>query len=239
MPYQCLVISHDAAMHAPAQYRRYGLRLSHARGVREALSLMRQWSFDALLMTLPALEDAGHRALRRVASAATAPLLLLTDAGEADLVRALREGASAWLACDASERLIAAKLWSMAHRRSLLERAASTDSPQAVARVGELTVDRRHGVALVSGTPMTLTRAQLDVLTVLAQRAGRTVRRGDMVVRRGDAAALDGRGADMLVSRVRQALREAGAREIEIQTRRGEGYCLVRRADNARASPLH
>jgi DNA-binding response OmpR family regulator len=103
--------------------------------------------------------------------------------------------------------------------------------PRADGRVhaGELTLDPAAREARFRGHPIELTSGELDLLLVLASRAGQVVSRKALYqLLKGTEHEDFDRSIDFRVSRLRHKLREAGVGPDAIKTVRGVGYLYAR-----------
>jgi DNA-binding response OmpR family regulator len=92
--------------------------------------------------------------------------------------------------------------------------------------VGALRIDRQTGEVTLEGQDLELTRREREVLEILAESAGRAVRRETLYKDVwGFAMARGDRTVDVNVKRLRDKLAAAGA-SVQIKTRPGIGYRL-------------
>jgi DNA-binding response OmpR family regulator len=92
--------------------------------------------------------------------------------------------------------------------------------------VGKLVIDARHGEVRWHDTHLRLTRREREVLHVLAESFGRTVRRESLYRDVwGYAMARGDRSVDVNVRRLRAKLADAGV-DLQIRTAAGVGYRL-------------
>ena len=110
--------------------------------------------------------------------------------------------------------------------RARLEKAVRGARPRGPVELGGLRVDAVQGEASWEGRELRLTKREVAVLHVLAQSAGRSVRR-ETLYREvwGYTMARGDRTVDVNVKRLRDKLKVAGA-EAEIKTQPGVGYRL-------------
>lgn len=112
----------------------------------------------------------------------------------------------------------------------LLGRILAGDRSSFVERycfdAGELTIDPATHEARWNGRSLRLTSHELQVLHLLAHNPGRVFKREDLVREVGkDPRHIDGRTVDVWITRVRRALRDAGATDL-VRTVRQLGYAL-------------
>ncbi len=210
-----------------------------------------------------ALQGAGYR-VRRISRPAEAEHLLHAGAdalvadpalADADLLARLRRDCPgraviAWIAQPATDwtadlleagfedvldgamgpRELAARVAAVARR---------TESASSTVAFGLLDIDDDAGEAWWSGERIRLTRRERQVLQVLADSAGRTVRR-ERLYRQvwGYAMARGDRSVDVNVRRLRAKLGSATAGRLEIVTEQGVGYRLELVADSQEVSEI-
>ena len=128
--------------------------------------------------------------------------------------------------------------------RELIARVATTlrrNSSQSLATVefGPLQIEDETGEARWDGVTLRLTRRERQVLQVLAQASGRTVRR-DRLYRLvwGYAMARGDRSVDVNITRLRAKLGDATGGSLEIVTQLGVGYRLEIHIHSLEAKPV-
>lgn len=97
----------------------------------------------------------------------------------------------------------------------------------ATVEVGALRVDPLHGETVWGGEDLALSRREREVLEVLAENAGRTVRR-EILYRRvwGYEMPRGERSVDVNVKRLRRKLAATAGADLQIKTQPGVGYRL-------------
>jgi DNA-binding response OmpR family regulator len=92
---------------------------------------------------------------------------------------------------------------------------------------GNVTIDREALEAQVGGAPLRLSRREFALLELLIQRSGHvTPKRVIEESLYGFDEEVTSNSVEVHIHNLRQALRGAGA-TVEIETRRGIGYCLT------------
>jgi DNA-binding response OmpR family regulator len=222
MPYLSLIIERDATL-ADAiarDFPAFGFKPHLVDGCDAALALMRQWSFDAVVLDADAIGCL--QMLRKLQLRSRIPLMLLSAAkDEQDQIEILESGATEIVLMPASARLIAAKL-----RRLIEVGVREPEDDASEITVGPLVMHARRGRATVDGVPLALTTHQFELLFVLASRAGQFVHR-ETIARalRGPMKEV-GRSADVHIYRIRKKLRDQGIDSLRLDTVYGRGYCL-------------
>jgi OmpR family response regulator RpaB len=230
--HRILLIDDDAHLGPPlaAYLRRFDFELQAALRPGEALALLAQGGFDAVILDVMLPEMDGFEVCRRIRAQAgpgsSIPVLMLTARGElSDRVVGLELGADDYLPKPFEPRELAARL------QTILRRARPAGDPSGAAppsaellRFDGLLIDtgrrevRRHGdVVDVTGT-------EFELLLLLAREPQRVFSRDQILNRlRGRDADLYTRAVDLLVSRLRRKLAPLDG----IKTLRNAGYTLA------------
>lgn len=141
----------------------------------------------------------------------------LARSSTSDAADLLEEGAADVLDATMGPRELLVRLRHAAHR---------PDAAAETLERGPLTIDPVQGTAYWSGLDLALTRREREVVHVLAESAGRVVRREEIYRRVwGFAMARGDRTVDVNVKRIRAKLAAAGA-SAAIGTQPGVGYRL-------------
>jgi len=190
---------------------------------------LRHEAFDVLLLDLMLPDGDGldlTRELRADARLKRLPLLMLTARGEpSDRIVGLEIGADDYLPKPFEPRELLARV------KALLRRSAAPADDE-VMRFGRLEIDLGARQARIDGTPCELTGHQFDLLTVLAQGAGRVLSRDQIMdgLKGHPLEAFD-RSIDVHVSRIRAAIEDDPKSPKRLLTVRGAGYVFARKQD--------
>jgi DNA-binding response OmpR family regulator len=228
MPERLLMIDDDAALAAlvrdylmPLGYEVHPA-LTGAEGLRR---LDEGWAAVLLDVMLPDLD--GFELCRRIRAASDVPVLMLTARGQdEDRIVGLELGADDYLPKPFNPRELLARL------RAVLRRGRPQARGRPPLRFGRLEIDRDARLVRVDGEPRPLTSYQFDLLTVLAESAGRVLGRETLMERAGhDAGEAFDRSIDVHVSRIRAAIEDDPKRPRRLVTVRGAGYVFARKQD--------
>ena len=121
----------------------------------------------------------------------------------------------------------------LARIRAVLRRHGPGAAPAGqLMRVGTLEIDRDARTVTVGGKNSELTSYQFDLLTALAERAGRVLTRDQIMeaVRGRELDAFD-RSIDVHMGRIRAAIEADAKNPRRILTVRGVGYVFARQQD--------
>lgn len=156
------------------------------------------------------------RRLRADVRTAGLPLLLVTSGGANDRVLALEAGADDSLARPFGLRELVARL------KAILRRSSFRPPPDELLQAGDLLIDIGRHVVTFRGRPLTLTMAEFSILKFMATRAGRVLKRAE-IIQEALGKNTDGlsRTIDVHMASIRRKL---GRNANFITTVRGVGY---------------
>jgi DNA-binding response OmpR family regulator len=195
-----------------------GLELTTTSDARETEYRATAHPFEALVFD-PALVDADLEARIRARRPALPLIAWLSSSSSSRTAELLAGGADEVVHATMGEQEVAVRVVT-AIRRGTAGRAGLVE-------VGPLRIDIAGGHASWDGVELPLTRREREVLVVLAESAGRPLRR-EVLYRRvwGFAMARGDRTVDVNVRRLRAKLTTAAGDRIAIRTQTGVGYRL-------------
>jgi DNA-binding response OmpR family regulator len=146
----------------------------------------------------------------------------------AQRVRALRLGADDWLGKPCHPEELLARVEAVVRRRRRIADGSGTDPVV----VGELEILPGQFQVTVAGTPLELTRRELELLELLADAEGHVLQREDIYERVWGYAMVHGdRSIDVYVRKLRQKLERASPDWRYIHTHFGIGYRFAPETD--------
>lgn len=206
---------------------RYGMTVAAAAHPTAGLRCLRANSPDLLVLDvmLPGID--GFAVCRKIRESSQVPIIMLTARGDlTDRVLGLELGADDYLPKPFEPRELVARI------QAVLRRGAPSPTGETL-RVGALVVDLASRTATLKGDKLDLTTAELELLALFLRYRGRVLTRERILEQtRGlDWESFD-RSVDVLVSRLRQKLRDDPKSPSFIKTIWGHGYSFVGGSDD-------
>lgn len=213
-----LIVEDDVALAdalARALGREYDTVVAHTGG--DALALARD-DVDLILLDLNLPDMDGIDVAQRLTAHAADLVMLTARSDVASRVRGLYAGADDYVSKPFAMDELLARVYAR-----LRGRARAVDL-----RHGSLALDVDGRVCTVGGAHVPLTAQEFDLLHALMERQGRVFAKGELEDHLFAGAPLASNALEVVVSRLRKKLAEAGAERV-IDTVRGLGY-VVREA---------
>jgi DNA-binding response OmpR family regulator len=207
-----------------AYFQRFDIQLENAVRPSDGLSRLQRDHPDLVILDVMLPEQDGFEVCRAIRRTSTVPIVMLTARGEVtDRIVGLEIGADDYLSKPFEPRELVARV------QNVLRRArarAGTDERQL--RFRDLTVDTERRTVELDGESVELTTMEYQLLALFAANPGRTYSRDEILNElRGIDAQLFSRSVDILVSRLRQKLRDTSRKPRFIKTVWGTGYAFV------------
>ena len=200
-----------------------GFRVSTAADASDARKLLGGMAFDLIVLDVMMPGEDGFalttslRAEAREGSAV--PILLLTARGEVeDRIDGLERGADDYMIKPFEPRELLARI------ATILRRAALPARKGQSVRFGPWMFDLNRGELTRDGDLVRLTSQEESLLRALAQNAGLTLSREDLI--RQSRVETNARAIDVQVTRLRRKIEADPRAPRYLQTVRGEGYVL-------------
>jgi DNA-binding response OmpR family regulator len=207
----------------------------HAADGAAGLRLLRRNPIDLVILDLMLPDANGLDLFREIRAlnlaSATVPVIMLTARGDPmDRVVGLEIGAEDYIPKPFEPRELLARI------RVVLRRGrAAPGAGGDILRFGGLEIDRGSRQVRVDGEVKSLTSYQFDLLTILAERAGRVLSREQLTDLTGRHSqpydpSLD-RSVDVHIARIRLVIEEDAKHPRRIITVRGAGYVFAKGRD--------
>ena len=199
-----------------------GFEAATAADGREALALALQGDAALLLLDvmMPGLD--GFEVCRKIRQVSDLPIIMITARGEDyDRIMGLELGADDYVVKPFSPAEV------MARVKAVLRRLPQNMGNEDKISLGNLTLLKTKGTALVAGKALPLTRKEYDLLFLFLAHQGRVFSRDELLDRLwGYDYTGDTRTVDTHMRRLRAKLEKAGAKGLALATVWGRGYRL-------------
>ncbi|MDP9236124.1 MAG: response regulator transcription factor [Chloroflexota bacterium] len=197
-----------------------GYDVTVARDGDEAERFLRDQSFDLALLDIMMPGPDGLQIIRHLRKRSELPVIFLSArSSDIDKVAGLQFGADDYVTKPFNPTELIARIQSVLRR----SRAAIEPTGERIS-IGEFRMDVRNRVALVKGTPITLTPKEFDLLATFARFANVTLDREKLLDLVWGTSFYGMRTVDVHIVRLRSKLEGSG---LKIETVWGSGYRLV------------
>ncbi len=204
----------------------FGFKLLFAHHPVQGLKLLKQKSFDLVILDIMLPEMDGFEVCKIIRKSSTIPIIMLTARGElTDKVVGLELGSDDYLAKPFEPRELVARI------NTILRRSRSyTTAPQ---HFGKLTIDSNRRKALIDDIDLDLTTNEFAVLSLFSNNPSKVLDRDEILQElRGIDCEAFNRSVDITVSRLRQKLMDDPKRPKYIKTVWGAGYVFIGKSDD-------
>ncbi|MFD4837174.1 response regulator [Achromobacter sp. NPDC058515] len=216
--------------------RKNGLTVTLAADGRQMRSLLEGLDVDLIVLDIMMPGDDGLVLCRELRSGKhrRIPILMLTArSDDMDRVLGLEMGADDYLVKPFVARELLARIKAILRRTRMLPPNFQVTEPGREIAFGDWRLDTtaRH-LLDADGTIVSLSGAEYRLLRVFLDHPQRVLNRDQLLnLTQGRDADLFGRSIDLLVSRLRQRLREDAREPLYIKTVRSEGYVFSAAVD--------
>jgi two-component system phosphate regulon response regulator OmpR len=200
-----------------------GFNVSRASTATQGLSMHQRGQYQAVVLDLMLPDGDGLDVCRQIRAKSGTPILILTARGDTmDRVVGLEMGADDYLPKPFEPRELLARL------RAILRRGHMENRNELMV-FGDLEIDRGARTVRVGDKVCELTSYQFELLTTLAEHAGRVMSREQLMdlMKGQDLEAFD-RSIDVQISRIRAMIEEDSKHPRRIITVRGAGYVFAK-----------
>ena len=214
---------------------RHGCRVDAVADGRAMLQRLEAGRYDLVVLDLMLPGEDGLVLCRRLRSASSLPVIMLTAlAEEADRIVGLEMGADDYVVKPFSPRELLARIKAVLRRAAGVRRDAG-EKPEVIAFEGwRLDVARRE-LRSPDGVLMPLTAGEFDLLVAFAEHPQRVLTRDQLLdITKGRAAAAYDRAIDVQLSRLRRKIEVDAVRPVLIKTVRGGGYLFTPRVERVK-----
>jgi len=208
-----------------AMFEPYEINLTHIEEGKKGLEEALKEKYDLILLDIMLPNKDGWEICRKVSEAdINTPIIILTaKVEETDKVLGLEIGADDYVTKPFSPRELIARI------KAVLRRASQTDKPQQseilVFPKIDLTIDINNYNVEYKETSITLTPKEFELLAFLAQNQKQVFKRKQLLDQIwGFNNYTETRTIDEHVKRIRNKLKDAGLKNVPIETIWGVGY---------------
>jgi DNA-binding response OmpR family regulator len=207
--------------------RRQGYQVVVSGDGESALTAMAEERPSLVVLDLVLPDMPGEEVARAIRGVSDVPIVMLTaKSSENDRVAGLDLGADDYLVKPFSARELAARV------AAVLRRARAAHPDRLSFDGGLLVLEREARTVLMGGQPVELTRTEAGILFALADHAGQTLTRDQLItLARGFDAAPEERTIDAHVKNLRRKLRDRSHPPRYLVTEIGFGYRFGLRPD--------
>jgi two-component system, OmpR family, response regulator len=210
----------------------HGYRVTTVANGRQMRDVLANHRIDLIVLDLMLPGDDGLTLCRnlRANQAYDIPILMLTARGdEADRIVGLEMGADDYLTKPFAPRELLARIRSVLRRAEMLPRNLAASEKARLFRFGEWKLDTAGRFLVDSdGTVVSLSGAEYRLLRVFLDHPQHVLNRDQLLdLTQGREAEVFDRSIDLLVSRLRQRLRDDAREPSYIKTVRSEGYVFA------------
>lgn len=198
----------------------HNYRVHHIARGDQVAAYVQQQAPDLVILDVMLPYKNGFDVCRELRAFYPHPILMLTACGEeADEILGLELGANDYLAKPVRPRVLLARL------KALLRREPQEPSVQGILRFGQLKILRDAKTVFYRDEVIAITAHEFDVLWLLANNAGKVIRREELVTQlRGIEYDGFDRSIDIRISRLRKKLHDNPEQPVRIKTVWAKGY---------------
>lgn len=196
-----------------------GFDTDNAMTIKDAWGKITTDHFDLLLMDIGLPDGSGLDLCQKVRESGNdVPIVFLSAlTDEATVVKGIKNGADDYLR----------KPFGLEELKVRVNKFVRKLMPHMqTIKFGDLTIDPTKRVVTLMGEMLSLGRKELDILTLLARRAGDIVTRENILSTLYENADLYDRTVDSHMSHLRRKLREVSGQSLQISSVYGLGYRL-------------
>ncbi len=208
-----------------AYFRRFDLDLVAASHPALGLQKLVAEKPDLVILDVMLPDQDGFQVCREIRRTSSVPIIMLTARGDVtDRVVGLELGADDYMPKPFEPRELVARV------QNVLRRTGTREEPQQPdgLRYKDLDINLERRTVDLDGQPLDLTTMEYQLLVLFARNPGRTYTRDEILNElRGIDAQLFSRSVDILVSRLRQKLKDTTRQPRFIKTVWGTGYTFV------------
>lgn len=208
-------------------FEKHGFQVATAYSASDMRRMLARESIDLILLDIMLPDANGLDLCREIRQTTGVPVIMLTAVSDlADRVAGLEIGADDYVAKPFEPRELLARVRAVIRRRAESRPAENQKAAECYLLDGWMLDIERHRFASPGEVLISLTFAEFELLSILARHANRPLARGHILeLISGIGADVYDRSVDVLVSRLRRKLENAGC-PLAIISIRNIGYAL-------------
>lgn len=229
--FRLLIIDDDTGLCASLveYFRQFELELLSAHTPSQGLALIEQQTPDLLLLDVMMPETDGFTLCQQIRQSHSFPIIMLTARGQLEeKVHGLELGADDYLAKPFEPRELVARVQVLLRRLSSATIATNDAVKRAPLQFSDITIFPDERKVEVEQQEVSLTGMEFSLLLLLAENPSRVFNRDQLINElKGIEVDLYSRSMDILLSRLRQKLKDSAQSPRFIKTLRNVGYTFV------------
>lgn len=203
--------------------KRDGYDIKTANDGKSALSLVKSFHPDLILLDLMLPDIEGHEVCKKIRQDYHIPIIMLTAKGDTiDKVLGLEFGADDYITKPFDNRELLARIKALLRRSNI---GQCSEETREVIKYLKIEINFLNKRVIKNGTPVNLTPREFQLLEVLAKNSNRVYSRQDLMERAwGYDYIGDSRAVDINITRLRKKLEDNSNEPKYIITVYGFGY---------------
>ena len=201
----------------------YNFKIEISHNPVEGLKKLEKNEFDLLILDIMLPEMDGFQVLTKIRQTSTIPIIMLTARGKvSDRITGLELGADDYLPKPFEPKELLARI------QSIIRRTASPESMVDELKFNDLVINKFKQEVCLDNQLINLSTTEFDALVLFVENPGKTLDREFLVENlRGITWQSYDRSVDVLVSRLRNKLKETPEKTRFIKTIHGVGYKFI------------
>jgi len=199
-----------------------GFEVDEAYDGEEALNMLSQVRYDAILLDLMLPRISGMEVCQQVREYSDIPIIMLTAKGEdMDKILGFESGADDYITKPFNVLEVKARLKAVLRRNDNIKEKFKVNE----VRNGDFCFDVNNRRVFIMDDEVNLTQREFEILELLVLNPGKVYSRSDLLHEVwGEGGAGDERSVDVYIRRIREKIEEYPSNPKYLQTKWGLGY---------------
>jgi len=213
-------------------FEKEGWTTDHTGDGYEALHKMKQYKYDFIILDLMIYGIPGEEVCRKIRAESDVPIIMISSkAREDDSINGLNLGADDYITKPFYAKQVVARIHALQRRINSIKGVQLT-SKISTFNNGRLRIDYGSREVTVMSRPVSLTKTEFDLLSVLSEKPGKVFSRNDLSYEvYGYRGSGDVRSIDAHIKNVRKKIEPDSKEPTYILTLFGLGYKFVFQPD--------